>query len=1550
MGWMGSSIIRYSYVAYDPPTYHGGQSWLQIAPFATFCSAGNDCTPATGCTLGDSECWWHQPVSWIADCASTCATSNYETNASTPMPTYIARYSPTCTANTSILPSSTVIVSVLSNIADNDEGCTGQNWSNGGNFTYSPGTDSSGNPIGDVDTHQLGSGFDGYILFTHTEPASATTLVNTGTWTPKLPSLQYYKVMVHIPASGAAATDIVYTINPGGNASPWKIRVNQDFGSEEWVPIATVAMQNGGSVSLSNVSSMSAGHYDVAFDSVAFVPQGGTPGSPIGGPPTVQDEPAGSNPAMIQCGCAASLAGDPVDTATGAFTQTTTDLSTPGIGEALNLSRTYTSSLANPASSYHVNGAFGPGWTYNYGLSAATNATNGSVTVTQEDGSQVVFTDASGTYTPPARDDVTLTKSGADYYYTRHGGVQYVFDSSTGHLVEESDQAGRAASSAYRTSLAYNTSGQLSTITDPVGRTFTVTWAGSHISKVVDAAAREVDYAYNSAGDLTDVYGVGTSRTGGVNGNQDHTVYGYTTAHLLTSMTTPANEAKSGAPHMSMVYDTSGRVTSQTDPVGATTTFLYGPSSSPALTNGQTLVTDAAGHKVLDSYTNGLLTSKTAGYGAAGASTWSYVYDPISLGVAMQANPDGTTQTFSYDAAGHQIAVSDATGQTTSYQYNQAGQVTASTDPTGLQTFTTYSAAGAPTQVLVSSDGQSAESANDTLNPSYQRQTTSAYANAALPGLATSITDPDGNTTTFSYDSHGQPNSTTDASGNVTKYGYYTPRGLKTSMVSAKGVAAGIAVGCKPPATGCTSFGYDSHDNLASTTDALGNVTSASFDADGHETSSTDANGHTTATGFDGDGRATSVTQASGAVSSTAYNGDGTVAKTIDANGEATGYTYNAQGQELTSTDPDGHTTTITRDLMGRVHTSAAPGGQVTTDEYDGDGRLSRVSYSDSTHDARYSYDANGRLTSMVDGTGTSSDVYDVFGELISQTNGAGATVGYAYDGDGNTTAVSYPGGVGTVTRGFTKLGQLATVTNPGASSATVSFGYDPDGDLTTTTAGNGTTVTQAYDGADRATASTLARGATTLGSIANTRDKDGDLTGTAPSSGAPGAATSYTYTADQRLASSTVSGGTTANGYDKAGDPTTLGGSTQVFDAAGRLCWSVASVVGSPVCGSPVAGATTYAYDANGRRTGSTPASGSVTGYQYNAAGELTGVSGGVSASYTYDGAGLRATKTVGAVTAVFVWDTAGSTPQLLSDGTTDFVYGPAGTPVEQFAASGAGNQQFYFSDPHGSTVALTSSAGVVDGTWAYSPWGAVTAHTGTASTSFLFAGAYRDAETGLLYLQARYYDPATAVFLTVDPLVALTGQAYVYTGDDPLNKTDPTGRSWQAFVAGAASAVFGAVGLGVDSTGIGIPIGLALEGASLAAGALATGMDCGGWFGVEKDSGACGLDVMAESTAGLGAAFDIVNDGLRAVSVAGRAREVARILGAFGASDEEISEAGSATRSALWDSGEGSSSFLEGQAKLWGTASLSPASVGIGSSIWNELSPEQQKHCGGR
>ena len=43
--------------------------------------------------------------------------------------------------------------------------------------------------------------------------------------------------------------------------------------------------------------------------------------------------------------------------------------------------------------------------------------------------------------------------------------------------------------------------------------------------------------------------------------------------------------------------------------------------------------------------------------------------------------------------------------------------------------------------------------------------------------------------------------------------------------------------------------------------------------------------------------------------------------------------------------------------------------------------------------------------------------------------------------------------------------------------------------------------------------------------------------------------------------------------------------------------------------------------------------------------------------------------------------------------------------------------------------------------------------------------------------HLINRYYDPTTAQFLSIDPLVATTGQPYQYAGDDPVNNSDPSG-----------------------------------------------------------------------------------------------------------------------------------------------------------------------------
>ena len=1470
LGWMGSPIIRYGYTAYDTPDYHGGNTWLQIPGFNSMCTSDNHCDPANAaggyCTLGDSECWWHQPVTWVTSCSTTCATSAYEDGAGSTQPSYTDPYPPTCNQDTSKVPSGSIIVDDLSNPAQNLQGCSGMNWSNGGTFTYTPGTNGSGDPVGNIDTHQLGSGFGGHILFTHTEPASATSLINTGTWTPTLPSLQYYKVKIHIPQSGATATDVVYTINPGGSASPWKIRVNQDWESEQWVTIGTFAMQNGANVQLTNTSNMPAQSYDVAYDAIAFVPQGGTPGQPIGGPPGIQDAPKGSNPAWVNCGCVRRTAGDPVDTATGYFGETVTDLSTPGLGEALSMTRTYSSSLADPAGpagAGAVNGALGHGWTFNYGMSATTG-TGGAVAIHQEDGSSVPFTLSGTTYTPSApRFDATLVKSGTTYVFTRHATDQFTFDVTTGHLLKISDPAGRAASPQYATTLAYDTSGNLHTVTDPGGRAYTFTWTGSHITKVVSGAGQEVDYVYNTGGNLAEVYGVGTTRTSGTNGDQDHTQYQYNSLNLMTSERSPANYGKSTTPTpvTSMTYDSSERVLTQTDPLGKVTTFTYGPNTGAGLTAGQNLVTDPVGHKTLYVYQNGLLTSMTKGYGASGASTWSYAYDPITLGVSVQSNPDGSTQTFAYDDAGHQISASDGLGRTTSKQYDAAGNVTQSTDPTGLQTATTYNGSEKPTSIVVSLSGQSADSPNDTLNPSYARSSSYGYTDAAHPGEATTFTNPNGHASNYAYDSFGDLTTVTDAQLNVTKYGYDTSRGWKTSTVTPAGVAAGVAPGCVPPAKGCTTYAYDAYGHVTTTTDPLGHTTKATFDADGNQLTSTDGNNHTTTTTYDNADRPTKVQKPSTDATTTVYNDDGTINKVTDAATHNTSYLYDAQARVTSSTNQDNKTTAYSYDGMGRLKTTTKPNSDVITQTWDNAGQLTGIGYSGTgTHAVAYTYDGDGRRISMTDGTGTSTYSYDAFGETTSVTNGSGATTGYGYDAAGNTTGVSYPTTGSHLTRHFNTLEQLDSITDP--AGVTTSFGYNADGMPTTIGYGNGNTSTVAYDNADQPSSSALTRAATGLGTITYGRDNTGDLNATTPSAGAPGSATTYGYNTNQYLTGSTIGSTTTAYSYDSVGDPTKLASATQVFDAAGQLCWTTTTTVSSPTCGSPATGATTYSYDANGNRTGKTPSGSASATYGYNVAGELTTVSGAAAATYTYDGDGLRATKTAGSSSLTFTWDARGKVPQLLSDGTTDYVYGPTGTPVEQFAAGGA-NQAYFFSDAHGSTVELANQAGAVTGSYAYTPWGAVSSHSG-ASTPVQFGGGYADAESGLLYLQARYYDPVTAVFVSVDALVSRTLAAYLYTSNDPLNRLDPVGLwdwgwssdTWK--IIGGVALVIGAVALLATGVGAVVDVGIlggfiAAEGTAATVGAIADGVAVGaGAAGFVADGLACAGHNDREACAG--------------------------------------------------------------------------------------------------
>jgi RHS repeat-associated protein len=1396
LGWTASPLIRYSSQAYAKPTYNGGQHWVQPAPYTTMCSlAANQCDPnatntsnpgASHCMLDDFQCWWHNPVTWIPSCATTCATSPYAVSGGSE-PANPTQNPPTCSQDTSKVPSGSIIVDDEPNRL-NLQGCGGANWSSNGTFTYTYGTNSAGDPIGAIDTHQLGTGLGGRVLFTHTEDGSNPALINTGVWTPNLPSLQYYKVKLHLPGLGAQATNVVYTINPGGGVSPWKIRVNQAWNSEQWVTIGTFAMQNGGNVTLNNNGS-SAGQggeglsdYDVAFDAVAFVPQGGTPGQPIGGPPGVQDAPRGSNPAFVACGCARRTAGDPVDTSTGYFGDSFTDLATPGRGMALDFTRSYAESIADPDGpnkSLAANGPFGWGWTYSYNLAAATDGATGNVTVKQEDGSSVTFLSSGGSYAPSApRFDATLVKSGSSYVYTRRGSRLFTFDVASGHLTAETDLAGSKASPPYRTTLAYDGAGHLATVTDPANRVYTLTWTGNHITKLSDTAGRVVTYSYDADDNLADVYGVGTTRTPVIE-DDDHAKYTYDGNHLMTSMRTPANFAGPASAATSMVYDSAERVHTQTDANGHTTTFTYGPDGG--LAAGQTLVTDPSGHKRLDTYQNGLLVSETKGYGTADAGTTAYTYDPVTLGVSTQTDADGNLQTFTYDDHGNKTSEANALGFTTNYVYDDAGNLVETIDPNGVATVNQYDEAGhipasatgmrVPTSTTVTRSNNVVESTTGNFGPAPVRTAGFYYDDAAHPGDRTRMVDPNGKTTTTEFDGFGNKVSVTDGAGGKTQSGYDGATGLLTSTVDGNGTAAGVVPGCVPPAKGCTTYGHDAYGNVTLTTDPLGHQTSATFDADGRQTSVTNANHHTTISTYDPVGQLVKVTQPDNTTQVTDHNPDGTVADTIDGLTAKTAFGYDGQGRKNSRTDPDNRTSSSHIDPAGRVLTTTDPAGGVITLGYDAAGRPKSVSYSDgSTPNVTYGYDPAGHRVSMTDGTGTSTWTYDTFGEVTAQTQGSGAAVGYGYDANGNRNSITYPGQTTPVVRTFDDAERLKTVTDWNSNKTT--FGYDGNGAVKTTAYPNGTTVTNGYDDAARSTSTIAVTGTATVFSLTFGRDANGQLASQTTGS----ASKSFGYNTKEQLASE----GTTGYAMDAADNPATVAGATQAFDPAGQLCWaSAGGTVTNPSCGTVPAGATGYTFDNLGQRKTAGPVT-----YGYDQAGRLTTLGGSASATYRYNGIGLRTAKTVGAVTTTFVWDD-GATPNILTDGTNSYLYGPGGLAIEQI---GAGGSFWYVHDQVGSTCALLDGSGAVAGGYSYTPYGRA-AVTGTARTPLQFTGQYTDAESGLVYLRARYYDPMTGLFLTVDPDVGTTGTPYAYTRGNPLNLTDLSGLCW-SFVQWACDA----------------------------------------------------------------------------------------------------------------------------------------------------------------
>lgn len=131
--------------------------------------------------------------------------------------------------------------------------------------------------------------------------------------------------------------------------------------------------------------------------------------------------------------------------------------------------------------------------------------------------------------------------------------------------------------------------------------------------------------------------------------------------------------------------------------------------------------------------------------------------------------------------------------------------------------------------------------------------------------------------------------------------------------------------------------------------------------------------------------------------------------------------------------------------------------------------------------------------------------------------------------------------------------------------------------------------------------------------------------------------------------------------------------------------------------------------------------------------------------------------------------------------------------------------------SNARGDILAITDATGKRVASYEYGPWGELISSTGSLTQPWRSAGYYSDRETGLSYVQQRYYDPALGRFLTKEPMFsdfcvdcgfeALLDHApvtspYAYAQNRPLVFVDPDGRVviLPSIAAAAARVAIGA------------------------------------------------------------------------------------------------------------------------------------------------------------
>ena len=785
------------------------------------------------------------------------------------------------------------------------------------------------------------------------------------------------------------------------------------------------------------------------------------------------------------------LRSDPVSMATGQFVYTKTDLALPDV-IPINFSRTYISndSFTRPfgvafTDSYDMfliadinpytfqelilnDGArirfdrISPGTSYVgsvyvhasaqdafYGAQLIWNgnATSGNWKLTMKDGTVYIFPEASQSTNPLCQAPLSIT----DRY---NNTVQ----------LQRAPSGGGPPPGC-----------QLEKIVSPNGRYISLTHNSQGlISQAQDNSGRTVSYTYDSAGRLSTVTDVG----GGV------TTYTYSDQNQMLTI----QDAR-GIVYLTNQFDSSGRVVQQTEADGGVYQFKWTPTGN---TSQDHFYARSAGLAGGGGEGGGKLITDAGCWGPNGFArsdaTCQEGYLPLVAQVDV-TDPRGYVEQIMFGPTGYMTSDTHALGQpeqqTVTYQYYSDNLLQSATDALSRTTAFNYDADGHPISVTRLSGTSNAVTSTAAFNGPF--------------GQISTMSDPLGHTSSFSYDQFGNLVAASDALGHQTTFTYNGDGRLATATDALSNTV---------------QFSYFGPD-LASVTDPLGNVSTQSADAVGRAIATTDALGSTTKYQYNNLNLLVQTTDELGNSTSFSYDGNGNLLTLTDALSHTTSYAYDSMERVLIRTDPLLHQESYSYDPNGNLASSTDRKNQVTTFTYDGLNRLKFVGFNTSgasyESTISYTYDAGNRMTQAVDSPGgTITDAYDNLDRLTSETTAQGS-ISYGYDAADRETSMQVAG-QSVVNYTYDNANRVTQIAQ---SSSATSFSYDNGNRRTSLTLPNGVVVSYSYDNDSRPTGITYTFGSSTMGNLSYAYDQLGRRTqvgGTFARTGLPGAVSSATY------------------------------------------------------------------------------------------------------------------------------------------------------------------------------------------------------------------------------------------------------------------------------------------------------------------------------------------------------------------------------------------------------------------------------------------------------